>query len=162
MKNLIQVFGLPRSGTNFMEWTIVNNFKNIRYKNLYAEGNVENFYTYGSKESIKHNYPSLNYSKYAIVIYKKFEIWKQSMIKYNKDQFAKKSVYNKYLKKAEELDENFVLIYDHQHVMNDYFDVLNEISNKFNIEKIDDPQKPKYRLDKGGANARQTSELYNE
>ena len=30
MKNTVQIYGLPRSGTNFLEWTLKEYFKNIK------------------------------------------------------------------------------------------------------------------------------------
>ena len=58
VKNGIQVFGLPRSGTNFIKWPLKNNFKNIFYNNLYMD--------YKNKQiSVKHYFPSFIYGAKA-------------------------------------------------------------------------------------------------
>ena len=83
MLNTIQVFGLPRSGTNFLEWSIVNYIDNIDYENKYQACDVMGLKKYGKRISLKHSLPTHNHSKYVIVIYKDFEKWSKSYKRYS-------------------------------------------------------------------------------
>jgi hypothetical protein len=68
-KNLIQVYGLPRSGTNFVEWTLQKYFSQINYQNIFLnETDIPKLKKYQNKIALKHSYPNLNHSEYAIII----------------------------------------------------------------------------------------------
>ena len=106
--NKVQVFGLPRSGTNFIEWTLQNNF-NITYNNLYDVCNTVGLNEFGQRNALKHNYPILDRCDFAIVIYKTFEQWQKSMAK-DKRGLCERSTYDKYLEIANNLPKDRVLV----------------------------------------------------
>tara|TARA_Y100001972_G_C7645185_1_gene324196 strand:+ start:397 stop:870 length:474 start_codon:yes stop_codon:yes gene_type:complete len=152
VKNDIQVFGLPRSGTNFIEWSLKNNFKNIFYNNLYMD--------YKNKQiSVKHYFPSFIYSDYVIIIYKEYNPWLISMKKDGKHP-SEWPEYEQFLKVANSLPKDKTIIIEHTWAVENYFQLLDLISEKFNFELIDNPTQPKYRLNKLGAKASQTNLIF--
>jgi len=74
---LIQVWGLHRSGTNYIEYLIRNNIKN----NNYEQRQAYNKFT-GKTDSLKHCYPDINVAKYHICIFKPLNQWLISHEKY--------------------------------------------------------------------------------
>lgn len=83
MKNTIQVFGLPRSGTNFLEWSIIEYFDGIKYVNIYEICDVSGLNIFGNNAAVKHSLPKLKYSDHIVVIYKDFEKWSKSYKKWS-------------------------------------------------------------------------------
>lgn len=146
-RNKIQVFGLPRSGTNFLEWTLRNNFLGLNYQdiNVRYSYRVEGFPAVGA---VKHEFPSLSYSDFAIVIYRDADEWLASLKRFDftsGSQFRREML-DEYLAVARKLPEERVLIYNHNYVVNHYFDVLEEIAGKFSVELVDDPKQPRNRI----------------
>tara|TARA_R110000803_G_scaffold50108_1_gene104103 strand:- start:721 stop:1191 length:471 start_codon:yes stop_codon:yes gene_type:complete len=74
---IIQVYGLHRSGTNYIEYLIRNNIKN----NNYERKEAYNEFT-GQLDSLKHCYPDINAAKYHICIFKPLNQWLLSHEKY--------------------------------------------------------------------------------
>ena len=75
MTNKIQPFGLRRSGTNLLEYLVINSFDSD-YKLIPRVQNVHKLHPkQGQLESLKHTLPTLSHSDYCIVVYKPFEAW---------------------------------------------------------------------------------------
>lgn len=155
-KNKIQVFGLQRSGTNYMEWTLKYNFENIDYKNIYIDGNIPGYIRYKERQIVKHTWPTLDYSDFCIIIYKNFNDWKKSMIKYKKEDFIDIKIYNEFIEKSKKLNKNKTLIFEHKYVVNNYIKTIDKISEKFNIKKNKNIIIPEYRVNSYGANVEMT------
>ena len=145
MRNFVQVFGLPRSGTNFIEWTLNNNFIGVDYKNIYVN-------TPTRRIPVKHTLPNLNYSDFIIVIYKDKTNWEESM---RKDSKALKEWpnYDTFLKVASELPRDKTIIVEHKWAYENYFLLLNKIVEKTGLTLINNPIQPKGYFNKGGAKA---------
>ena len=146
MYNKIQVYGLPRSGTNFIEWSLMNNFKDLIYYlgNTYTDVEGLFFYKQEIVTSVKHCYPSLDKCEFALVICKDFENWKSSMDKLGWSRGNEQEVYDEYLKRAEELDPERTIILNHKWCTQNYVECLNLISEKTNTplkEEIKIPTK---------------------
>ena len=73
----IQVWGLHRSGTNFVEWLIRNNIKNNNYERREARSAF-----HGKQDALKHCYPDITRAQYHICIYKPIEEWLESHDRY--------------------------------------------------------------------------------
>jgi hypothetical protein len=169
MKNTVQIFGLPKSATNFMEWTILNNFVDVVYKNIYL-----------TWHAYKHSTPTLDYSEYSIIIYKEYPIWEKSMKRYfiHRPAPARRwkstwriagladlqDVWNHYygpfINNLHDLPQDRIMLLNHRIVVNNYFEVVEEIHDKFNIKPVDSPVQPEYRLNFAGARASQTGRRY--
>lgn len=154
MKNTIQVYGLPRSGTNFLEWSLVEYFEDLHYENKYEKCDVKGIVNYTKPTALKHCHPNLKHSDFVIVIYKEYDKWVKSYKKWSGKK-AEKSVWETYLKKANEIDEKFCMIISHDTLYNKYENTLNDVSNKFNLKMIKDKKilKPTGIMNRGGANA---------
>jgi len=154
VSNTVQVFGLPRAGTNFVEWCIVNYFNDVKYKNIYKPCNVRGLKRYRHQtEAYKHSYPSLDESDFAIVIYKERKKWIESYKRAYKHKLDE-SIWEEYLERANALDSDRTYIVEHAHMYYNLEEVLSEISEKFDLELT--PGKhtpPDHRLNRGGANA---------
>lgn len=77
-ETLIQVWGLWRSGTNFVEYLVRNNIKNNNYE--YREGYNE--FT-GKTDALKHCYPDNSVATYHIGIFKQLGDWISSYERYD-------------------------------------------------------------------------------
>lgn len=160
MKNTIQVYGLPRSGTNFLEWTLKEYFKDVTYENLYKKCDVEELNISNHKVSVKHSYPSFEFSDKVIVIYKEYDKWENSYYKWmRKGKYPKiepsKEIWEKYIEKSKELDSNSCILISHNELYTNYKNSITLFSNKFNLElKNKKIILPKGRFSKSGANAK--------
>lgn len=153
-KNIVQVYGIPRSGTNFVEWSLVNNFVNLEYKNIYGKKSEPfNF------SITKHHYPSLEHSKFAIVIYKEFKASQESYKRWCGKTLNRK-IYDEYLSRARALDPRKTIIFEHSWLVDNYQEGLKQISDKFGLKLKDKTTQPFNRMDKGGASAKQTNRKY--
>jgi len=160
MHNKVQIFGLQRSGTNLIEWSLINNFKDIKYSNLYDDSNIPNYIRFNEKQVVKHHFPTLEYSDYAFIVYKKYKDWLGSMIKYRKRKFVKKEIHDEYLKRARELPSDKIIIHEYTYIMNHYKKVLEEMADKFNLILVDDIKMPNNRLTSGGARVEETTQKF--
>ena len=77
-ETLIQVWGLWRSGTNYIEYLIRNNIKN----NNYERREAYNEFT-GQMDALKHCYPDETKAKYHICIFKEPGEWHRSHERYD-------------------------------------------------------------------------------
>ena len=66
-----------------MEWSLMNNFKDLKYflGNTYTDVEGLFFYKQEIVTSVKHCYPSLDNCDFALVIFKDYENWYKSMFK---------------------------------------------------------------------------------
>lgn len=158
-RNLIQVFGLPRSGTNFMEWTLNNNFKGVNYINLYAKCNTYGLREFGKLCAFKHSYPNLNRSDYALVIYKTYDKWVKSMKK-DKRGSTSKEIYDEYLNFANSLPKDKCILISFEDAYNNYEDLVKRIGELINIEPKKEITKPVGILTRGGAGAGETNKKF--
>jgi len=146
--NNIQVYGLPRSGTNFMEWTLRNNFYNVDYHNIDAINEVK-----GSGPHLtlkKHNYPILDTSEGIIVIYKEFDEWRKSLKRGGMNLLIDREAHQNYIDRAKEFDSSKVLIVEHEWCLNHYYKLLERISIKFGLELKHDWEQPLKRMSTDG------------
>lgn len=158
-KNIVQVYGIPRSGTNFVEWSLVNNFVNLEYKNIYIDlpANKLLFKT----NIVKHQYPSFDYSDYVVVIYKKFENSQKSYSKWSgRREPLSRELYDEYLLKARTLSPRKTIIFEHSWLVDNYQKGMEQISNKFDLKLKDQITQPLNRMNKAGALAQQTHRRY--
>jgi len=151
-KNKIQVYGLPRSGTNFVEWSLKNNFVDLEYNNYYSKPEIKSIPR--TKVAIKHNFPSLDNSEFSIVIYKEWESFSLSYSRWAKKEIEK-SIYDLYLKKAHELDKDKTIIFEHSWLCLNYRSGMEMISEKFGIKLKEKINQPENVLNKAGANSKQ-------
>lgn len=159
-KNLVQVYGLPRSGTNFMEWTLKNNFSGIDYKNLYSTTGLISKPIKSGKYSLKHTYPNLIHSKFAIVIYKEYNEWCKSFKKAYPDNHPDKKIYDTFLRKARELPREKVIVIEFRNAYRNYEEFIYRLSKMIGIEPNKKIKKPKNKLDRGGANTKETGQIF--
>jgi len=156
-KYQIQIFGLQRSGTNFLHWTLNNNFildEKIDYSlsNDNVKGNIKGMARYNQPQSIKHLYPTFEYSNYIIGIYKNFDNWFNSAkkSKHLVDINMAKDIHKSWLDKFDSLPNQKKILLNYEEFVNKYETKIMEISNKFNL-KINNPIIfPKYEMNKGG------------
>ena len=162
MKNKVQVFGLHRSGTNLMEWNLVHNFKELNYQNIFTIGNIKNYLRYGEREAVKHTYPNLKYSDYAIIIYKPFDDWVESINRYTDTTgWELDKVYTTYyIEKANKLPKEKTAIINYDILMSNYEEILEFFADKFNLELNPPLERPKNRLTRQGAITKQTNQPF--
>ena len=123
----VRVFGLERSGTNLMEWVVINHF-DPDYRRIEVFGDHPAMRYYGQPQSLKHTLPTKAYSDVNIVIYKPFKQWKESWDKYYniKGEYrlggrkgCTREVLKMYLDKAEQIGAYIVeydsFIYNYEH-----------------------------------------------
>lgn len=158
----IQVYGLPRSGTNFIEWTLVNNFTNVAYENRYREpfpGLKERL-----KTAWKHSEPEVEEGVKSIIVLRDFDAWVKSM---KKDRRSVKTsfeeVYVSFLSAAHMLFDNNpedVFIVTHESAVENYELLLTKLSSAFGLNLKPDWRQPKHKMCKGGSNAKETGVIY--
>jgi len=158
-RNIIQVFGLPRSGTNFMEWTLNNNFIGVNYVNIYTKCDTQGLREYGKKCALKHSYPNLNHSDYALVIYKTYDEWFKSMKKDRRGS-ASQQTYDEYLMVANNLPKDKCLLVSFKEAYNNYEYLVNRIGELINVKPKETIMKPNGRLNRGGAGVGETNEKF--
>ena len=168
--NKIQVFGLPRSGTNFIEWSLLNNFDNVVYNNYNVRysvsGEIRDYYKkigVNGRILTKHCMPDQSLSYKRIIVYKEYIPWILSMEKYRPDMFNSRQYRNAYEVFAEytnNLPHENTLIFEHSTVVNNYNSAMKEIAKEFNIVLKEYIEQPIYRLDKGGAKSKQTGRKF--
>lgn len=157
--NKIQAYGLPRSGTNFIEWSLVNNFEDLEYKNVYNFCEIKEYpkkalIPHTNKIAEKHNYPKLERCDFAIVIFKKWNLFSDSYCTWAGSRLPKQ-IYDIFLEKARSLDPNRSLIFEHSWLCNNYKTGMQMISDKFGVCLNDEIIQPINRLNKQGATTKQ-------
>ena len=153
-KNTIQVFGLPRSGTNFIEWSIQQYLQGIFYENKYQPCNVPWLCEYGKNVALKHSFPNLNHSEYAIIIYKNFASWKKNYnIRCRRNTITQEE-FNSYIDISFTLPFDKVITINHEYACMNYQEVIRNISDFFNIPlKSNKIVQPNGYMDRAGAGA---------
>lgn len=157
MEKIIQIFGLQRSGTNFLHWSLHNNFINIKKIDYSISepniiGNIEGMAKFGKPQSIKHLYPTLEYSDDIIGIYKDYDDWLESVKKSGHLLNIEKApyVYNNWLEEFKNINEDNKLLIHYNEFVENYEKTMILISNKFNLEVKDEIIFPEYYMNKGG------------
>lgn len=160
--NDVQVFGLPRSGTNFIEWSLKNNFIDVKYSNLYEEKkNIDIKMLQKFKDmAVKHQYPSFKYSNKIIVIYKEWDKWIESYRRWEYGGHFPKKEYDKYLEISRNLDPAKTIILEHTWAFLNYKEAMLSISNKFGFKPKEEIVQPTGYMNKGGANAEELPQGY--
>lgn len=155
LRNIVQVYGLPRSGTNLMEWSLTNLFKNIGYINLYKKCDVKGLKGYNKNISLKHSYPTLDFSDKCIIVIKDLDEWKKSYLKWSKLESVEDSIYHDYIKIAKSLNSKNSIIINHKDLVNNFEKTIKLISKKLNIKLSHTPiVRPINYLDKGGSESK--------
>jgi hypothetical protein len=150
MKNKIQIYGLKKSGTNFLEFSLVKNFPEVGYFNAYLSN---------SRRALKHNRPDMDQADQGIIyIYKDYEKWVPSV----KREYSSQTLdqWQDFLDLVKTFDESKCLILNHGWCVDNFEDMLKLISDKFNLTMPEKPIKPTKRLDKGGSVAKETKIKY--
>ena len=102
----VAIYGLPRTGTNYLEFLIRNNVECL-YENRYL-GKSES-YTVSHKDiALKHCKPEKEYSDYHIFILKKFKNFLPSFL--NRDIRKENNIYDVYNKAINDYCDFFILI----------------------------------------------------
>lgn len=151
------VFGLPRSGTNFIEWTLKNNFTELEVE--------ERNFTYNDVFPFipkiihtKHNHPTLSGLDGCIVIYKPFIQWIESLERFKSKMVLPYTLqsWESYLEKSKQLDKDKTMIVEHEWCVKNYDTLLFNISSKFGVKIKEGWEKPLFRFDDNQL----TKELY--
>jgi hypothetical protein len=141
------VFGLPRSGTNFMEWTLRTNFIDL-------EVEERDFILNDVPPHIpkvihkKHTYPKLDGLHGCIVIYKPFLDWVESLERFKKTMWFPYTLssWESYMDKARELPKDKTLIVEHKWCVDNYETLLSNISSHFGVKLKEGWDIPLYRF----------------
>lgn len=148
--NEFQVFGLPRSGTNLIEYILIHYF-DLNYKNIYCEKNNTSMKLYNcdKKYAIKHQIPFINNNK-IIIIYKELYLKNISSNNYFDNYSTKQQTYHEYLNYIERFKNNAsVLIIKYEELIK--LTKENIIKMELFIGKKSKQYKlPKYKLNKDG------------
>lgn len=141
---MITIYGLPRTGTNYLEFLVRNNL-DIEYENKLV--NKENTYLpnyrLSDKVSIKHSNPNLFNNDKVIIIIKEFPNFKNSFKKWHGKTTPKltdneiKEMYeislNDYLKYYDNNKKNMIIIF-FEDLLNNETIIIKKIGEKFNIK----------------------------
>ena len=165
-KNTVQIYGLPRSGTNFLEWSVLNNFKYVRYKNFYEDCTIDELRACLQIDdpsiAVKHQRPSLQYSNRVIVIHREWRNWIPDFQEWAGAaslNFTKR-VYDDYLDSARLLPKKNVLMISHEWMVMNFGKAIARIEKKFDLKRKPELVQPMNILDQGGANCKQTELPY--
>ena len=157
MKN-INVFGLPRSGTNFLEYM-------LRYyvECELPEINGNSKYIKRDNVAIKHCEPNNELSDIQILIIKSWVNFLPSYIKWDKksDIFIKQAyilAMDDYLKFYLNNQENCVIIF-YEDLLNNEEEFLNYLSETFQINFIKKFKVPKKRMDRNSGKSTNTQDF---
>jgi len=155
MGKKIRVFGLQRSGTNFLEFLIRKNL-HVSYENEYCY----NEYMDKKRDSLKHSKPKLiDGVDYYILIFKlksnfitSFKKWTHNKsIKLNVSDLYDEMVQD-YINFYKENEDKCILIL-YEDLYNNEIDFINFVGDKFGIETQDSITIPTNVMDRsGGAN----------
>lgn len=153
--NNIQVYGLQRSGTNFLEWTLLNNFTDVNYKRYTEYDKVvkspyKGLAKYNEYQSIKHTTPCLDFSANIVAIYKPVNEWIDSIQKSGHCVNINLAIesyeqWHRDLKKVPNLNK---VSYSHKEFIEYYFDILHVIQDKFRVTLNENLIQPKKRFNK--------------
>lgn len=150
--NTLQIYGLPRSGTNFIEWTIKNNYIGIKHEQTNAPIDIHELSVCKNRTitSAKHTLPNLKIAPYALAIYKDFEEWVKSLQKVRMITGEEEIAYQKFMDAARSLDPDKCFILNHKWCVQNYEECLEKMAKFFNIELKKDIIIPKNRFGMNG------------
>jgi len=153
--NHIQVFGLHRSGTNFLEWSLQNNFVDLNYiryteYDRLIKGDYKGLTKYNEYNSLKHTTPNLKHSPYIIAIYKPLNEWLTSITKSNHLVNKKEAIesYYKWKDDINKVPNGYKILTSHKVWVEDYYNLMELISLKFKAKLKPDINFPNYKLGK--------------
>lgn len=161
MRNKVQVFGLQRSGTNFLEWSLRNNF-DINYQNISSIGNVKGDMWYGKNQSLKHCLPTLEHSDYAIVIWRDYDKWNNSVQRaFPHCNYTKTNWYQYITHSYNFANENYgkVMLVEHKWAVENYETMLKAMGKLFQIELKKDWRQPTNYMNRDGGITMSNSEF---
>lgn len=153
MKKLI-IYGLPRTGTNYLEYLVLNNLK-CEYKTIFRKKSKYFEYDEGSKVSLKHTKPKIikDCNCYILVLKNR----EQFLISAKKwrwyDSETLNEVYNNMLADYKRFylnNKEKCLIIFHENLINNEEKFIKTISDKFNIEMNEKFVKTDMRMNKDG------------
>lgn len=142
----VGVFGLPRSGTNYMEWTLKSNFIDLDVPEV-------DFMLNDVPPHIpkiihkKHTFPKLDALDGCVVIYKEYEEWVKSLERFKKRMWFPYTFqsWKDYLEKARELPTDKSLIVEYNWCVNNYELLLSNISSHFGVKIKEDWKLPSHQ-----------------
>lgn len=147
---IIQIFGLQGSGTNFLEWTIMNNFEGLIYEPGKKEvRNVKGDVWFGKRQNLKHCYPILDNIDLALIIKRPFDEWINS--DKIKNSLYNREIYDYYYDtpfRENWSDDKFIIL-DHHWCVRNYYSMLELISNKSGASIRKDWNQPEFRFNTG-------------
>lgn len=152
VKSDIQIWGLPRTGTNYLEYLIINNV-NCTYINSHKK--LSDYFKYNSKVALKHTKPSNTHSKYHIILLKtsgnfikSFTKWKKCSV--NEAIITYKKAICDYIKFYNENKDQCVIVF-HEDLINNEKLFISKIIHKFNLrQRSKDIISIDKRMDKSG------------
>lgn len=127
--NIVQVYGLQKSGTNFIEWTLRNNFPDLEYDGLlWGLGEVPGDEKYRQIQSLKHLLPKRDKGK-ALIIRRNFDDWYYSIKKHFPNCYYNRHVYDFYYDTPyrEDWHTDEYMIIDHSWAVQNYEALLERI-----------------------------------
>ena len=146
--NKIQVYGMQRSGTNFLEWSLRNNFVDLEYDgSLHSIGNVKGDMRFGIQQSLKHTLPNLENGK-ALIIQRDYEEWNNSVRKnFSACTYTLKD-YNYYYQTPlrENWHQDDYILVNHKWAIQNYYTLLIAIQGRFGVRIKEDWKQPMKRL----------------
>lgn len=150
--NTLQVYGLPRSGTNFIEWSIKTNFIGVKYGQMNVPIDIPELRVCKNRTitSAKHTLPNLKLAPYALVIHKDFDEWVKSLERNRMITGEEEIAYQKFMDAANSLDPTKCLIFNHKWCVKNYEECLKKIAEFFKIELKKDFITPKNRFGMNG------------
>lgn len=136
MKKSIQVYGLPRSGTNYLEYLIRNNI-DCNYTNEYKENSP--YFEFRTKVALKHTKPDESYADYHVIILKKSGNFINSYVnwkKCNRNEAIEtyKKAINDYLKFYKDNINSCIIIF-HEDLINNENIFIEKLKDKFNLKQ---------------------------
>jgi len=143
----VRVFGLQGSGTNFVEWTVMNNFNGLGLSiEKKAIRNVEGDVHYGKTQNLKHCYPINDSDFFNIIIQRDFDEWINS--NHVQSSNYTKETYNYYYDTPirEKWDTKDYILVNHRWCVLNYYDFLKLISQKTNCDIKEHWEQPKYKM----------------
>jgi hypothetical protein len=151
--NTLQVYGLPRSGTNFIEWSIINNFIGVKYNPMNLPIDIPELRVCKNRTitAAKHTLPNLKAAPFALAIYKDYEEWIKSLEKNRMITGEEQIAYQKFMDAANSLDPTKCLILNHKWCVENYEECLKKISEFFKIELKKEIEIPRNHFGMNGA-----------
>ena len=146
----MMIYGLPRSGTNYLEY-MVRNYVDVDYDNQYRK----NPYM-GISSSTKHCEPNLeDGGDYNILIYKSWPNYKESFNKWHNKKRVKKpkEMYDKAMSdyvKFYEANPDTTIIVRYEDALNNEQSLFEYIGTKFGLNVKDNLEAPKRRMNRSG------------